>query len=281
MKRSHVMIGGFLILAVLVLAGTAGAVPPDGPKLSVEEIRGELIAIQDEIEEINERIDEGGDFTGIEARISALEENVTALDAALAVLEGDVSALDSNVSALGSNVNALDANVSALEGGMDTLTGTDYHTDAVGGNQPFSNRPPYLGLNYIICLHGIYPPRSSPSPGAMDDESVIVRGIGDGGAIGEVSLFAGNFAPRNWAFCAGQLLPISGHEALFSILGTTYGGDGQTTFALPDLRGRVPVGAGWGPGLSDIRWGQKGGTDEVRLTTSHLPAHLHGFSLYL
>lgn len=74
--------------------------------------------------------------------------------------------------------------------------------------------------------------------------------------IGEVRLFAGNFAPRGWAFCEGQLLSISQNTALFSILGTIYGGDGRTTFGLPDLRGRVPVGVGNGPGLDEVRIGQ-------------------------
>ncbi len=80
--------------------------------------------------------------------------------------------------------------------------------------------------------------------------------------IAEVKLFAGNFAPRGWAFCEGQILPISQNTALFSILGTTYGGDGRTTFALPDLRGRVPVGAGTGPGLAPVKLGQKATTGE-------------------
>jgi len=77
--------------------------------------------------------------------------------------------------------------------------------------------------------------------------------------IGEVQWFAGNFAPRGWALCDGQLLPISQYQALFSILGTMYGGDGRTTFALPDVRSRVMIHAGQGPGLSDRRQGQRGG----------------------
>lgn len=75
--------------------------------------------------------------------------------------------------------------------------------------------------------------------------------------IGEITMFCGNFAPRGWAFCNGQLLVISQNQALFSILGTTYGGDGRTTFGLPDLRGRIPIHAGQGPGLPDVRLGQK------------------------
>ena len=81
--------------------------------------------------------------------------------------------------------------------------------------------------------------------------------------IGAVVMFAGNFAPRGWALCDGQLLPINQNQALFSILGTTYGGDGRTTFGLPDLRGRVPLHAGQGPGLTNYKLGQKGGSETV------------------
>jgi len=270
-----------LIAAALVLAAGATAVPPADQKLSVEEIRGELVAIQDEIDEINDLLDDGGgDLGEIEAKISAIEGNITALEAALTLLEGNVNSLDSNVSALGSNVNALDSNVSAVQEDMGTLTGTVYVTGNAGVNQPYSIRTPYLGLNYIICLQGMYPSRDAALAGGIEDEPVVVRGINEG-TLGEVTLFAGNFAPRGWAFCHGQLLPINQYQALFSILGTTYGGDGRTTFALPDLRGRVPVGVGYGPGLSDIRLGQKAGYEAVQLTVNQLPAHLHGFSLHV
>lgn len=93
--------------------------------------------------------------------------------------------------------------------------------------------------------------------------------------IGEMRLFAGNFAPRGWALCEGQLLAISQNDALFSLLGTIYGGDGRTTFGLPDLRGRVPVHQGTGPGLPDARIGQTGGAETVTLTSSQVPAHSH------
>ncbi len=93
--------------------------------------------------------------------------------------------------------------------------------------------------------------------------------------IGNVLLFAGNFAPRGWLFCDGQILSISQHTALFSILGTTYGGNGTTTFALPDLRSRVPVGIGQGPGLSPIVLGQMGGAETVTLNANQIPAHTH------
>lgn len=93
--------------------------------------------------------------------------------------------------------------------------------------------------------------------------------------LGEIILFAGNFAPRGWAFCEGQLLPINANQALFSILGTTYGGDGRTTFALPDLRGRAPISSGTGPGLSTHQLGQKGGTESNSLTVNQMPSHNH------
>lgn len=95
------------------------------------------------------------------------------------------------------------------------------------------------------------------------------------GYIGQVILFAGNFAPKNWQFCQGQLLSIAQNTALFSILGTTYGGNGQTTFGLPDLRGRVPVGAGNGPGLSPWVIGQQEGVENVSLTIPQMPVHNH------
>ncbi len=96
------------------------------------------------------------------------------------------------------------------------------------------------------------------------------------GMLGEIRLFGGNFAPRAWAFCDGQLLPISQNSALFSILGTTYGGDGRTTFALPDLRGRAALHPGHGPGLSAYRLGQKGGVETVTLNETQIPSHTHG-----
>ena len=93
--------------------------------------------------------------------------------------------------------------------------------------------------------------------------------------LAEIIMFGGNFAPRGWAFCDGQLLPISQYSALFSILGTTFGGDGRTTFALPDLRGRVAIHPGNGPGLSSYKLGQKGGRESVTLTINELPSHTH------
>lgn len=93
--------------------------------------------------------------------------------------------------------------------------------------------------------------------------------------IGEVRIFGGNFAPRGWAFCQGQLLPIAQNSALFAILGTTYGGNGQTTFGLPDLRGRVPTGTGQGPGLPAVSLGELSGSPTHTLISTEMPAHNH------
>lgn len=93
--------------------------------------------------------------------------------------------------------------------------------------------------------------------------------------LGELRLFPYNFAPRGWAFCQGQILSIAQNTALFSLLGTTYGGNGQTTFGLPDLRGRVPISQGQGPGLSSYSLGEVGGVENVTLIQQQMPQHNH------
>jgi microcystin-dependent protein len=132
-----------------------------------------------------------------------------------------------------------------------TINGTNFtgngNTLTFGNN---SNMQPSLAVSYIIALVGYY-----PSPSAS------TKGIDP--YIGEITMFAGNYAPNGWAFCNGQLLPISSYSALFSILGTTYGGDGETTFALPDLRGRAPIHQGNAPGLTNRPLGQKIGLEKV------------------
>ena len=93
--------------------------------------------------------------------------------------------------------------------------------------------------------------------------------------IAQIIMFGGNFSPRGWAYCNGTLLSISQYQALFSLLGTTYGGDGRTTFALPDLRGRVPIHPGTGPGLPTYQLGQQGGQYQLQLGQAQLPTHSH------
>jgi microcystin-dependent protein len=95
--------------------------------------------------------------------------------------------------------------------------------------------------------------------------------------VGEIRMFAGNFAPRGWAFCDGQLLAVSQNDALFSLFGTIYGGDGRTTFSLPDMRGRIPIHQGAGPGLSNRPLGSKAGDESVFLTANQIGVHNHSF----
>jgi microcystin-dependent protein len=137
--------------------------------------------------------------------------------------------------------------------------------DPAGGSQPHENTPPYLALSWAIAVQGVFPSRDDGSATAVPAYT------------GEVRLFAGNFVPAGWAACAGQLLPIAQNTPLFALLGTNYGGDGQSTFGLPDLRDRTPVHVGTSaPGRRDIGVGQQGGAAEVTLTTAELPPHTHG-----
>lgn len=96
--------------------------------------------------------------------------------------------------------------------------------------------------------------------------------------VGEIRMFGGNFAPRAWAFCNGQLMAVSQNDALFSLLGTIYGGDGRTTFGLPDMRGRLPVHYGQGPGLSPRPIGQKTGVERVTLNVNDMATHTHALN---
>lgn len=126
-----------------------------------------------------------------------------------------------------------------------------------GGSQPHTNVQPYLCINFIISLFGIFPSQSGGSGSAEP-------------FLSELRLFSFGFAPGGWAMCNGQFLPINQNQGLFSLLGTTYGGNGQTTFALPDLRGRVPMHEGSGHTL-----GEQGGQQAHTLTQSEMPAHNH------
>ena len=138
-------------------------------------------------------------------------------------------------------------------------TATVNSVAAASGN----NVQPVLGLNYVICSLGIFPPRSdgNGAPGCDGD--------GTDGCVGEIRLFAGTFAPANWALCDGSVLSIADpvnvgeQRALFEVIGNRYGGDGQETFALPDLRGRAAIGVGQGSGLSANALGHMAGTEQV------------------
>lgn len=177
---------------------------------------------------------------------------------------------------------------------FDVVPGSPVSPTARAGNgSPITNLQPSLGLNYIIALQGIFPPRSRrldetrESPRAEDTEnsSSAHRGLSASDVYtGEIALFAGNFAPRNWAFCNGQLLPIASNTALFAILGTSFGGDGRSTFALPNLNyvataGRTGMGSGTGPGLSNRQLGEMGGFHETVLSLGNLGSHSHSIDL--
>jgi microcystin-dependent protein len=143
-----------------------------------------------------------------------------------------------------------------------TLPPTSDTTGNTGGGQPHNTIQPSLVLNYIVATQGSFPSRTDPATEPF---------------LGQIALFAGNFAPGGWAFADGQLLPVSQNTALFSLLGTTYGGNGVTTFGLPDLRGRIAIHTGQGPGLSDRDAGEVTGLENVTLTVAQLPAHTHEF----
>jgi microcystin-dependent protein len=133
--------------------------------------------------------------------------------------------------------------------GTSQLLSVPYALHAKTADNLIGNKmPPFLTINYIIATQGTFPTRDSGSdPGTT--------------LIGEIKMFAGNFAPVGWAFCDGQLLPIAQNTALFSVLGTTYGGNGTTNFMLPDLRGRVSIHAGQGTGLTNRSLGSSGGSE--------------------
>lgn len=146
-----------------------------------------------------------------------------------------------------------------------------------------SNYQPYLAINYLVPLSGIFPPRNADTYHGQAVHKFAIGDIDDGinsapSYLGAVRMFAGNFAPYQDAYAAGQLLPISQNTALFSIYGTTYGGDGKTTFALPNLQGRIPVSEHQGPGLTDRYLGETYGTDDVVVTQSALPPSSGGTS---
>jgi microcystin-dependent protein len=133
-----------------------------------------------------------------------------------------------------------------------------------GGGKPHENRQPYVCFNFIICVEGDFPIPDGGSYTAYDP------------IVGEVRAFGFQFAPRGgWERCDGQTLEVKGHTALFGVLGTSYGGDGVTTIAVPDLRNRVPLSSGKGPGLSDYKLGDSGGSWSVTLSEAQLPSHAH------
>ena len=187
-------------------------------------------------------------------RISA-ETNLGGAGWVLSTNSGIADAMD--------NDNLFNATSSATNGDLLYYDGSNWVAkNAViqntGSGQAVNNMQPYLVLNFCIALQGVFPSRNIADP-----------------LLGTIGTFGFNFEPRGWAFCNGQLLAISQNTALFSLLGTMYGGNGVSTFALPDLRGRTPIHMGQGSGLTDRTQGETGGTETFTLTTGQLPAHSH------
>ncbi len=161
---------------------------------------------------------------------------------------------------LGQQMGTNDETLTVAEMPAHTHSDPDFGvTDVTGGSIAENNVQKELSMNWLIATQGNFPSRGPGGNGSFGDPF-----------LGEIGLFAGTFAPRGWAFADGQLLPIAQNTALFAILGTQYGGDGRTTFALPDLRGRTPVGAG-----SVFQLGAQSGSDSISLTVNNLPSHRH------
>ena len=157
-------------------------------------------------------------------------------------------------------------------------------TGSTGSSVPVPILQPYIAMTYVIAIQGIFPPRSRRARNLRADGYGTNNHTRSGDVfttqstqpyLGEIMMVSFNFAPKGWALCAGQLLSIQQNAALFSLLGTQYGGNGQTNFALPDLRGRSIVGVGQGLGLSSYNIGQLGGSETVTLLATSLPAHDH------
>lgn len=154
-------------------------------------------------------------------------------------------------------------NVYTSAGNTTQLTGTRIEPQGMASPQAHSNIQPFLAMNFVIATQGVYVPPGGQWPG--DDEPFT----------GEIRIFASSTIPAGWVPCNGQLIAIQTNQALFSLINTTYGGDGSSTFQLPDLRGRLPLAAGQGSGLSAYTLGEKGGQDFVQLNINQTPIHSH------
>lgn len=172
--------------------------------------------------------------------------------AVLAACGGSGNGSDPTVDELVQKVAALEQEAAQLRADLQTQAALLSAHEADPDAHPLpTEETPWLGMNWCIALQGIFPSRSLQMPGEPGTE------MSSDPFIGTLGLFAGTYAPRGWALCDGQTLQIAQHATLFSLLGTVYGGDGRTTFALPDLRGRVPMHAGDGPN-GTVRLGERG-----------------------
>jgi microcystin-dependent protein len=186
--------------------------------------------------------------------------------AACVDVKGKVSYLgfDENVSCKSDKETKITWSITGPQGLQGPAGSVPTATDANGGGQAHNNMQPNVALNCIIAIQGDFPPRTGDPPTSP--------------FLGEVKWFAGNYAPAGWALCDGQLVDINQNNALFSILGTTYGGDGRTNFALPDARGRSILHQGTGSGLTLRRLGSAFGTEVETQTVGQMPSHTHGIT---
>jgi microcystin-dependent protein len=159
------------------------------------------------------------------------------------------SSATSPISIISNNIRL---NPGTAAGQLLTWNGNNWVNTNPTPSQTLENRQPYLTVNFCIALSGIFPSRNGYEP-----------------FVGEIALFSFGYAPKYWAQCNGQILPINQNQALFSLLGTMYGGNGQTTFALPDLRGRVANGFGQGPGLEYYTIGQRAGAETITVDNKY------------
>lgn len=148
--------------------------------------------------------------------------------------------------------NVVKLNAGTTVGQLITWDGTNWVNTSPKPPTVVTNMQPYLALNYCISLFGVFPSQNDSQP-----------------YVGDICLFGFNFAPIGWASCNGQLMSIAENETLFALIGTIYGGDGQTTFGLPDLRGRVPIHVGQGPGLTNNSQGQNGGFENMTINDKY------------
>lgn len=160
-------------------------------------------------------------------------------------------------------LEGLHVRMDITSGAMITFDGTNWvaknpYFSNPGSGGPVNNMQPSLVVNFCIAVQGIFPQRNDSDP-----------------FIGEICMFGFNFPPRGWAQCNGQLLPLSQNTALFALLGTQYGGNGKSNFALPDLQDNAAMNQGQGPGLTDRYIGEQGGTDNFWLLPSEIPVHNH------
>uniref|UniRef100_A0A0G4I4U8 Phage tail collar domain-containing protein n=1 Tax=Chromera velia CCMP2878 TaxID=1169474 RepID=A0A0G4I4U8_9ALVE len=217
----------------------------------------------------------------LEAKVEALEARIEMLTGKLETLQALVDSRETADTDVETEKSGLiqDSTPSFVNSGGSFLSEMEKAPSCAvgpaGSSQPFTVMQPYQGVQYIIALEGEFPGRSRRLEEDMSENQGRQLQGQTARTIGEIAMFAGNYPPAGWVRADGATYPIQSYNAAFSILGATYGGDGRRTFAVPDLRGRVPIGTGEGPGLQQIGHGAKSGTETVTLHTANIPSNFH------